>query len=193
MNQGECRVPKKITSREAWIELGFQQFSIGGTEALRIEAMARTLGVSKASFYHFFKGRDAFIDDILGYWRNIRTEEFIKFSKDRTEDVSLIEALILEIFSADIDDDFLFHLRRFGRKNHAARELLVQVEAQRVDFARHAIEQLGYPQDDAHEKSVVIYNYYLGWRERQKTNRDGTAAIESELGRLVSQLNLTQR
>lgn len=184
-------MPKKITSREAWITLGFQQFSSGGTEALRIEAMARTLGVSKASFYHFFENRDAFINDILAYWRNIRTEEFIKFSQKRTEDVSLIEALILEIFSADIDDDFLFHLRRLGRKNDAARDLLIQVETQRVDFARSAIEQLGYPQEVAQAKSVIIYNYYLGWRERQKTSRGGFGAVDVELGLLVSQLNLT--
>lgn len=184
-------MPKKITTKAAWTQLGFDQFSKGGISALKIEAMARSLGVSKASFYHFFKSRDIFISDIITHWRDIRTEEFIALSKAETSKAPIIETLILAIFSAEIEDDFLFYLRRLSSTHSIALSFLLEIETQRIDFAANAIEHLGYLETDAREKATIVYNYYLGWRERQRTNAEASDGPEEELALLIRQLKLS--
>ncbi|MVO14707.1 TetR family transcriptional regulator [Rhodobacteraceae bacterium CY05] len=188
--ESENRVPKKIASKDAWVKLGFRKFCVGGVDALRVEAMGRTLGVSKASFYHFFKTRDVFINDIINHWRDLRTEEYIVLSQAKSDTSLEINTLILTIFSAEIEDDFLIHLRRLGQANGAVRDLLIEVEKQRIDYACSSIERLGYSHEVAQEKATIIYNYYLGWRERQKTTLGPTRTPAEELTLLVEHLGL---
>lgn len=186
-------MPKKIASKDAWVQLGFRKFCVGGVDALRVEAMGRALGVSKASFYHFFKTRDVFINDIINHWRDLRTEEYIVLSRAKSDTSLEINTLILTIFSAEIEDDFLIHLRRLGQANGAVRDLLIEVEKQRIDYACSAIERLGYSHEVAQEKATIIYNYYLGWRERQKTTPGPAGTPAGELTLLVDHIGLRQQ
>lgn len=184
-------MPKKIANKEIWVKQGLEQFSKDGSAGLKIEVMARSIGVSKASFYHFFESREVFLQDIITYWRELRTDELIAFSEEEADNLSKIEKLILVIFSADADDDFLFYLRRLGQKDKAIQAVLLKVESQRVKFACSALEELGFSREIAEEKAKIIYNYYLGWRERQKSSITVGSSARDELALLVRQLNLT--
>ncbi|MCB6176924.1 TetR/AcrR family transcriptional regulator [Rhodobacter sp. Har01] len=57
--------------REDWIEAGLAVLCSQGHAALRVEATARRLGVSKGSFYWHFRDRSAWRDALLGYWEHL--------------------------------------------------------------------------------------------------------------------------
>lgn len=44
-------------SRESWVAAGLQALVEGGVEAVAVEPIAKTLGVTKASFYWHFESR----------------------------------------------------------------------------------------------------------------------------------------
>jgi AcrR family transcriptional regulator len=44
----------KSNSKEQWVEVGYDVFAKDGLPGLRIEVLARMLGLNKSSFYHFF-------------------------------------------------------------------------------------------------------------------------------------------
>ncbi len=50
-----------------WIEVGYGLFAKHGPDALRIEQLAREVGISKSSFYHHFADLPTFVDRLLQY------------------------------------------------------------------------------------------------------------------------------
>ena len=70
------------TPRSAWIEAGLRALAAGGPDAVRIEALARTLRVTKGGFYWHFDNRRALLDDILDAWERLVVDEVIKRIED---------------------------------------------------------------------------------------------------------------
>ncbi|MBR9990945.1 MAG: helix-turn-helix transcriptional regulator, partial [Gemmatimonadetes bacterium] len=46
-----------MSGREEWLSAAAQAMSDGGVEAVRVEAIARDLSITKGSFYWHFKDR----------------------------------------------------------------------------------------------------------------------------------------
>ena len=51
------------TPRETWVEHGLQVLAEGGVDAVRVEALAKALGVTKGGFYGYFADRDALLTE----------------------------------------------------------------------------------------------------------------------------------
>ena len=51
-----------------WIEAGFFRLSSEGIDAVRVEVLARDLGVSKGSFYWHFRDREDLLGRMLARW-----------------------------------------------------------------------------------------------------------------------------
>lgn len=54
-----------IANKEVWIDLGYGIFAREGYQALKIERLAKKMGISKSSFYHHFADREVFIQALL--------------------------------------------------------------------------------------------------------------------------------
>ena len=69
------------TPRGSWIGKGLQALAEGGPDAVRIEPLARELGVTKGGFYWHFDGRRALLEEMLDAWERVVIDEVI----DRVE------------------------------------------------------------------------------------------------------------
>ena len=60
----------KTSSRtaEEWAEAALEAFASGGVRAASIPSIARTLGVTKGSFYWHFRGIDDLVEAALRRW-----------------------------------------------------------------------------------------------------------------------------
>jgi len=56
-----------IDTRGIWIKTGYEIFAISGQNGLKVEPLAKKVGKSKSSFYHFFADLEIFIDELLNY------------------------------------------------------------------------------------------------------------------------------
>ncbi|WP_080055767.1 TetR/AcrR family transcriptional regulator [Spirosoma aerolatum] len=54
-------------TKEIWIKTGYEIFAISGDNALKVETLAKRLGISKSSFYHHFAEMDIFVGHLLDY------------------------------------------------------------------------------------------------------------------------------
>ncbi|MEI7596899.1 MAG: TetR/AcrR family transcriptional regulator [Bacteroidota bacterium] len=54
-------------STDIWIKTGYEIFAISGHVGLKIEPLARKVGKSKSSFYHYFADLEIFIDRLLQF------------------------------------------------------------------------------------------------------------------------------
>ena len=75
-------------SREDWIDVAWDALGEAGVEGVRVERLARRLGVTKGSFYWHFKTRPDLIDALLDRWLGMREElrsGFLKSNPDPAE------------------------------------------------------------------------------------------------------------
>lgn len=57
-----------ITENELpWIKAGYELFSLHGPDAVKIEKIARIVGISKSSFYHHFADMSIFNERLMEY------------------------------------------------------------------------------------------------------------------------------
>lgn len=59
----------KLTRRE-WIDAALALAGERGIDAVRVEPLARRLGVTKGSFYGYFSSLDAFLAEVLAVWED---------------------------------------------------------------------------------------------------------------------------
>jgi AcrR family transcriptional regulator len=69
------------TPRSSWIDQGLQALADGGPGAVRMEPLAKSLGVTRGGFYWHFADRDALLTEMLDTWERAATDEVI----DRVE------------------------------------------------------------------------------------------------------------
>jgi AcrR family transcriptional regulator len=60
-----------------WALAALRTLGTGGVAAVRVEVLARDLGVTKGSYYHHFKNRQAVLDLSLQMWEDVTTEKVI--------------------------------------------------------------------------------------------------------------------
>jgi AcrR family transcriptional regulator len=51
----------------SWLQAGYELFAAGGPAGLKIEVLAKQVGISKSSFYHHFADLEIFRDLLLAY------------------------------------------------------------------------------------------------------------------------------
>ena len=54
-------------SKKSWLDAALQALASGGIDQVRIESLAKKLGVTKGSFYWHFKDREQFLDELLNF------------------------------------------------------------------------------------------------------------------------------
>ena len=67
----ETRTPR---GREAWLEAALDTLAEVGVDGLRVEALAKRLGLTKGSFYWHFRDRPSLLIELLERWREGRMD-----------------------------------------------------------------------------------------------------------------------
>src|SRR5258708_3961257 len=75
------------TARRRWIEAGLRALAAGGPDAVRVEALAQALGVTKGGFYGHFADRDALLDEMLDTWERMSTDEVVERVEHKGGDI----------------------------------------------------------------------------------------------------------
>src|SRR6188472_2187708 len=89
--------------REDWLERSLMVLAEEGLEALTIDKLCQKFAVTKGSFYHHFKHRQAFLEALLEFWEEAYTSRFIAYSQEATNPIEQLErlhALVVENFGA---------------------------------------------------------------------------------------------
>src|SRR5260370_25382063 len=66
------------TPRSSWIEEGLRGLAAGGPDAVRIELLARALGVTRGGFYWHFDDRRGLLEEILDTGERLSVDEAIE-------------------------------------------------------------------------------------------------------------------
>ncbi|GAB3302828.1 TetR family transcriptional regulator [Epidermidibacterium keratini] len=65
------------TPKSAWVDAGLTVLAEQGVDAVRIEALSRSLAVTKGGFYGYFGGRDELLAAMLTTWERTVTDDVV--------------------------------------------------------------------------------------------------------------------
>src|SRR6266487_3673676 len=121
------------TPRSRWIEQGLRALAAGGPDAVRVELLARALGVTRGGFYWHFTDRSALLAEMLDTWERATTDEVVERLEREGGDASAKLRQLLALTSTSVlrTDLAVRHLlRRPGRCRGPQPALLLAADRQ---------------------------------------------------------------
>jgi AcrR family transcriptional regulator len=154
-------VAKVRTPRRAWIDAAFQALAEGGPDAVRVEALAASLGVSKGGFYWHFKNRQALLDEMLDTWEKAVVEDVIAQLEGRPADP---QAKLRQLFELAPSADFPVELalRDWSRRDDDVAGRLQRVDNRRMEYLRSLFGQFCADDDDVEVRSMLAFSLFVG-------------------------------
>jgi AcrR family transcriptional regulator len=169
-------VAKVRTPRGAWVHAALQALAVGGPEAVRVETLAVSLGVSKGGFYWHFADRQALLEEMLDTWEKTGTEDIIALVDSQPADP---REKVQRLFDLSSSADFAVELaiRDWSRRDGAVAERLHRVDNRRMGYLRSLFGQFCVNEDDVEARSMLAYSlligsYFIAARHDSKTRSE---------------------
>jgi AcrR family transcriptional regulator len=152
---------KLQTPRAAWVESGLRALADGGPEAVRVEALAASLGVSKGGFYWHFKSRKALLEEMLASWEKAGVEDVIDLVESGPDDP---RTKLQTLFELAPSADFAVELaiREWSRRDDAVAERLHRVDNRRMEYLRSLFGEFCPDGDEAEARSMLAFSLFIG-------------------------------
>jgi AcrR family transcriptional regulator len=170
---------KARTPRTAWIEAALRALAEGGPSAVRVEALAKDLGVSKGGFYWHFDDRQALIEETLDSWEKSGTEEVIAAVDEGDGEPQAKLRRLFELAPAAKD---LFAvelaLRDWSLRDPEVAGRLRRVDARRLAYLRSLFAQFLEGEEDVEARAMLTYSLFVGaYFVRAKPGRRSRAEV----------------
>jgi AcrR family transcriptional regulator len=151
------------TPRSSWIEEGLRALAAGGPDAVRIETLAQTLGVTRGGFYWHFDSRQALLEEILDTWERLSVDEVIERVESEGGDARA-KLRRLSVLAASSDEPLSIDLavRDWSRREPTVAERLRRVDNRRMDYLRSLFGALSPDPDDVEARCLVFYSLWIG-------------------------------
>lgn len=153
--------------RQAWLEAGWAALEDAGPSGVRIEAIARELGLTKGSFYHHFKNKNALLDALLEGWRAHATEAVVERVLQAGGPYQQLRVLVHEAFAPIPFERLEGVVRVWAASDPRARAVVDAVDARRLSFVQELFEACGLPETRARVRTHAFYRMIIGdfmWR-----------------------------
>jgi AcrR family transcriptional regulator len=151
------------TPRDKWIEEGLQALAAGGPDAVRVEALAKKLGVTKGGFYGSFADRDALLEAMLDAWERESTDEVIdRVEREGGDPRTKIQRAGVLTFSSDRLLPIDLAIRDWARRDEAVAERLRRVDNRRMALLREMIGTFCSDADEVEARSLLAFCVAIG-------------------------------
>ena len=153
-----------INTREDWIKAGFEILKTKGINGVKVESLARNLGVTKGGFYGYFLNREAFLQAMLDYWAEILTNQIIKVTGDLNG--TLPEKLQKLLYTVDDRkfDDTERPMFSWSILDPKAEKVVMRAVTERLDFMTNLFGEAGFSQEEAERRANIVHHYMAGCR-----------------------------
>ncbi|MBI2307736.1 MAG: TetR/AcrR family transcriptional regulator [Rhodocyclales bacterium] len=151
--------------RNDWIEGAIDVLADQGVAGLRVEVLAKTFGVTKGSFYWHFKDRQDLLDAVVEVWKEGRLRDIEKqTTAPPGKELEQIHHVI-DVYSAVRNRKGIsieLAVRDWARHDPRVNAVVEEVDSYRLECTRKLFVQLGFPDDEARARSILVFAYVFG-------------------------------
>ena len=159
-----------MVSQQEWLDQGLDVLAETGLSGLRVEVLARRLGVTKGSFYHHFVDLGDYRRALLGHYEQTCTREHLDANAalDGLPALTRLERLADTVQHLEsVHSGLELSLRGWATQDDDARQTMARVDALRTAYIEGLlVEALGDPAA-AHDVALSIYYVHIGAQQAQ--------------------------
>jgi AcrR family transcriptional regulator len=135
----------------------------GGPDAVRIEPLAQSLGVTRGGFYWHFANRQALLEEMLDAWEQTSLNEVIERveaaggdGRTRLERLFEVAAGARSLLTVDLA------VRAWARRDAALAGRLRRVDNRRMDYLRELFRDVCPDEEEVEARSVLAFTLWIG-------------------------------
>ena len=186
-------VAKVRTPRGAWVEAALRALAAGGPDAVRIEPLAKELGVTKGGFYWHFADRPALLEEMLDTWERVSIDEAIERvereggdARDRLGRLFALASAGDELARLVLRTDLA--VRDWARRDPAVAARLRRVDNRRMEYLRSLFAGFCPDADDVEARGHVTMSLFVGnhFVAADHGGRSRADVVELALARLLA-------
>jgi AcrR family transcriptional regulator len=181
----ETNMVDQLSERD-WLDLGLKMLARHGFTALKADPLAKTMGVSRGSFYWHFANVEAFHTALLRHWREVTVEDIIRDVQASASDRNALPVLLRRVFSAK-PPPLERAVRNWATFDPAAAAAVRTVDRSRLNYVESLLAASGLSADTARARAQILYWAFLGFASSdQILPRARHAKILDELLRMAA-------
>lgn len=152
------------STKADWLSLAIEALVNEGIDQVKVQVMAKKLGVSRSSFYWFFDSIQDLQDQLLSHWLERNTGPII----ERTmRPAATVTKAICNVFECWVDPKLFdpnldIAVRFWGRRDPKVRSIVGQADDQRVEALSKMFKRYGYEDEDAFIRARILYFTQIG-------------------------------
>jgi AcrR family transcriptional regulator len=147
-----------------WLRAAFARLSGEGIESVRVELLARDLGVSKGSFYWHFQDREELLGRMFDRWEK--------------EEIDWLDETVITPKAAARWARFVHHctepplarlesaMRTWSRRDERIAARITAIEKKRTAHISSVLRAIGFAAPAAESWAEITLLVYLGWLDR---------------------------
>jgi AcrR family transcriptional regulator len=166
-----------------WVKAGLKALAADGVGSLKADLLAKSLGISRGSFYWHFTDIGAFHAAVLARWREITAEAVIADLDRVVPRGDRLRSLLRRAFTADAALEIA--VRAWAVTDAQARAAVAAVDRRRLAYLEDILAAAGVGSAAAFARARILYWAYLGFAlSRPKLARQQLETLLTELAAL---------
>lgn len=181
--------PSARTPRDRWVAEGLRALADGGPGAVRVDSLAKTIGVTRGGFYWHFDDRAALLEEMLDEWERISVDEAIQWVErapgnagEKLRRLFALAAGSRELLKIDLA------VRDWARREKPVARRLRRVDNRRMEYMRSLFGELCADEDEVEVRCLLAFSLFVGshFTRADHGPRSRQAVLELALARLTS-------
>jgi AcrR family transcriptional regulator len=148
-------------SAQDWLDQGLRTLAERGFTALKAEPLAKTMGVSRGSFYWHFADIGAFHAAILRHWHEVAAERIIADVEAASREHNPLPVLLRRTFSGRPALERA--VRSWATLDPQARSAVEAIDRRRLGYVETLFERSGVASELARCRAQIFYWTFLGF------------------------------
>lgn len=154
----------KVT-RQDWLNLALDVLVSDGVEQVKVMALAERMGVSRSSFYWYFKSRQDLLDALLDQWRATNTVAFVGQTRKSADTIT---ASVLNVWHCVVNPELFdtaldFAIRDWARRSGKVRRALDLSDGERLEALTEMFVRHGFAGPEAEARARSLYYMQIGY------------------------------
>lgn len=147
--------------RSLWVKAAYAAFAQGGVDAVKVDALARSLDVTRGSFYWHFKNRDALLAQVVDRWLVLETMRVMDMAEAAGGTPADRLWVVIESVRTD-DGRFELAVRNWARSSNYAADIVRTADEKRIAYLERLLIDHGIDVSTAKRRARIVYLAWLG-------------------------------
>jgi AcrR family transcriptional regulator len=150
---------------EGWIAAGLEEIARTGVAGVRVEVLAKTLGVTKGGFYRRFRDRAALLEAMLQSWSAGRIAATLRHTSLNGASARERLRALTALYSERMNTEGMaveLAIRQWARTDELAANAVASVDAARLKYVGLLYRATGLPAEEADAQAFLFYCFVFG-------------------------------